>query len=69
MPFLACACADRSPPPGPRWFVANKANTYMTDALLAEATHRLFDKFPEADKKAMTEAADGKPAKLNFSLK
>ena len=30
----------------------------MTDALLTEAAHHLFNKFPEADKKVMTEALD-----------
>ena len=58
-----------SPLPGPRWFVANEAFTYMTDALLTEAPYRLFNKFPEANKKVMTEALDCKPIKFNFSSK
>ena len=37
----------------------------MLDALLTEAAHRLFDKFPEAVKE-MTEVSGGKPAKLTF---
>ena len=41
----------------------------MSDALLTEAAHRLFDKFPEAVKKEMTEVSGGKPAKFNFSSK
>ncbi|KAL5516274.1 hypothetical protein EMCRGX_G001560 [Ephydatia muelleri] len=43
-----------------KWFVANEASTYMSDALITEATHHLFDN-PEAVK-VMTEVSRGKPA-------
>ena len=41
----------------------------MSDALITEAAHHLFDKFPEAVKKVMTEVSCGKPTKFNFSSK